>query len=467
LVFKNLVNTLIKSHPVTASIGIATLILFTCSSVRHWLYQSHGFDLGIFDQAIYLISTSQNPIISFLGFHILGDHAAIIFYPLSLLYRIHPDVHWLFAIQAIALTSGGFPLYHLSLQSGLNRRQATTIVFAYLLYPLIINKSLYDFHPEVIAVPGFLVAVLAARNHKIIWFCLAIALILSCKAVLSLTVMAMGLWLMVCERKRMYGAIALGAGLGWFTIATQFIIPTFSGAEAAAVSRYSYLGSSVLEIAQNLVFKPNLAIGKIFSLDTLEYLFYLTLPVLWGLSPKYLSPLLSAVPMLLMNILSTVSTQRNLIHQYSLPILPFLFLAVISAVASDRTWVKTRRNILIWSTISFIILGKVGYFWSTYLSSLDTNQATTIAISKISDNGALLTNGKIAPHLTHRPIVKIAFTSNKVIQVQEFKYILLNRRHPGWNSNTELVNQIKTKAETSGLFQLDYQQDDVYLFTKK
>ncbi len=467
MVFKNLVNNLFKSYPVTATIGIATLILFTCSSVRHWLYQSHGFDLGIFDQAIYLISTGQNPIVSFLGFHILGDHAAIIFYPLSLLYRIYPDVHWLFAIQAIALTIGGFPLYHLSLQSGLNRRQATTIVFAYLLYPLIINKSLYDFHPEVIALPGFFVAVLAARTNQIMWFCLAIALILSCKAVLSLTIIAMGLWLILCEHRKLYGAISVAAGLGWFIIATQFIIPTFSGAEVAAVSRYSYLGNSPLEIAQNLFVKPNLTIGKIFSLDTLEYLFYLTLPVLWGLSPKHLLPLLSAIPMLLMNILSTASTQRNLIHQYSLPILPFLFLAVISAVASDRNWLKTRRNILIWSTISFIVLGKIGYFWSNYLSSLDTQQATTIAVDRINDPGALLTTGEIAPHLTHRPIVKLVFNSAEIINVKEFKYILLNQRHPGWNSNIELINKIKAEAETSGLFQLKYQQDDVYLFAKK
>ena len=123
----------------------------------------------------------------------MGDHAAIIFYPLALLYKIYPDVHWLFAVQAIALTVGGFPLYHLSLKSGLNRHQATTIVIAYLLYPLVLNKVLFDFHPEAIAIPGFLTAVLAARTNKVALFCAAIILILSCKSVLSLTVISMGL----------------------------------------------------------------------------------------------------------------------------------------------------------------------------------------------------------------------------------------------------------------------------------
>jgi uncharacterized membrane protein len=82
--------------------GAATTF-FICSSLRHALFQSTAFDLGIFDQAVYLISRNLPPISTFTGFHILGDHAAIIFYPIAILYKIYPDVHWLFAIQALTL----------------------------------------------------------------------------------------------------------------------------------------------------------------------------------------------------------------------------------------------------------------------------------------------------------------------------------------------------------------------------
>jgi uncharacterized membrane protein len=451
------------------------VILFLCSSLRHWLYRSHALDLGFFDQGIYLISIAQKPIVSLSGvngFHILGDHAAVILYPLSLLYRIYPDVHWLFAIQAVALASGGLPIYYLSLQLGIDRYRSTTIVITYLLYPLILNKTLFDFHPEVIAVPGFLLAVLAARQNKIILFTLAIILILSCKSILSLTAISMGLWLMFYEYKRVCGAIALFAGLGWFLISHQLIIPTFldrdmGGVSAAIASRYSYLGSSLTEIVVNIFIKPNLVLSKVFSLETLEYIFYPILPIAWGISPKYLLPLLSAIPTLGINILSTVDLQRNLIHHYSLPIIPFLFLVVISAVANDRNWLKTRRVILIWSIISFMLFSKIGYFWSDYLETLDTQQATAIAISKIQDTGALIVTGEIAPHLTHRPIVKLASNGSESIDLQEFKYILVNQKHPGWNSSTNLVRQLRSRAEASGLFELEYHQDEVYLFTRK
>lgn len=462
-------NSLVKSYPATTSISIAAIVLFFLSSLRHWLYHSHALDLGFFDQGLYLISTGQKPIVSLSGFHILADHAAVILYPLSLLYRIYPDVHWLFAVQAISLTIGGLPLYHLAIGSGLDRRKATTIVITYLLYPVILNKVLFDFHPDVIAVPGFLFAVLAARKNRMILYLLAVALILSCKSVLSLTVISMGLWLILFERKQVFGSIAIFAGLAWFIISTRLIIPTFLGADmggmtAAIAGRYSYLGNSFVEIVSNIFIKPDLIFGKILSLNTIEYLALLILPVLWGLSPKNLPPLLCAVPTLLINILSTYSLQRSLTQHYSLPILPFLFIAVISSVAANHNWLKTRKVIVIWATIIFLLSGKLEYFWTSYFSTLDTHQATTIAIAKIKDDGAVLTTGEIAPHLTHRPVVKLTFNDTGSIDLEKFKYVLLDLKHPGWNSSLEVMNKLEARAQESKLFNLEYQQDEIYLF---
>lgn len=89
-------------------IALSTIILFICSSVRHILFQSASADLGIFDQGLYLISQGQAPIPSLLGFHILADHAAWLWYPVSLLYKIYPSVYWLFGLQAFILASGAY-----------------------------------------------------------------------------------------------------------------------------------------------------------------------------------------------------------------------------------------------------------------------------------------------------------------------------------------------------------------------
>lgn len=346
-----------QPHPLGLMIGISALILFACSSLRHFLFQSTAWDLGIFDQAVYLISQGQSPISSFLGFHILGDHAALIFYPLALLYLIKPDVHWLLAVQAVALALGALPTWHLARQAGLKKAQATAMAAVYLLYPLVFNINLFDFHPDAIAMPAMLGAVLAARLGHLWWFCLAIASILSCKGVFALTVAAMGFWLLIFEKRRLYGAIALIAGVAWFIIATQAIIPFF-GNETATVgrhlSRYSYLGNSFAEVAQNLVLKPGLLLSGTFTQPNLEYLLWLLLPVIWGLSPRHLTPLVGAIPALAIDLLSNLETQKDLIHQYSLPVLPFLLLATISTLASGGWWLRSQRGIILWSLVAFL-----------------------------------------------------------------------------------------------------------------
>ncbi|WP_013323747.1 DUF2079 domain-containing protein [Gloeothece verrucosa] len=446
---------------------ISSIILFLASSIRHLLFQSNALDLGWFDQGVYLISQGKPPIVSFVDFHILGDHAALIFYPIALLYKIYPTVYWLFAIQAFALSLAALPLFQLALQSGLKEKQATALAIVYLLYPLIFNVNLFDFHAEVIAVPAIFLAVLAARLNYVGGFCVSIIIILSCKAILALTVAAMGIWLLIFEKKRTCGTIAIIAGIAWFLIATEIIIPYFTGTDAAvqmADERYSYLGNSLGEIALNLLLKPGLVLSKLFSLPNLEYLILLFIPVIWGLSPRYLTPLIAAIPALGLNLITDYAAQKNLTQQYSLPILPFLLLAVITTLAHGKGWIKKPRWMIVWALVGFLALAKYGYFGSLYLKSLDTWQATREAITQIKTPGGVLTTSPIAPHLTHRSLIKLAIAGSESLPLDQFDYILLDQRHPGWSSSPELVMNFVRRLQQNPKFKLTYQKDEIFLF---
>ena len=482
--------------------GAAATILFLCSSLRHALFQSTAWDLGIFDQVIYLISQGKSPISSFLGFHIMGDHASWIFYILALFYKIYPDVHWLLAVQAVALSVGALPVWSLANLAGLNHKKSVTMAAVYLLYPVVFNINLFDFHPEVIALPAILWAILAARLSQPWRFCVAVILILGCKGVLSLTVAAMGLWLLLFERPSLSGgknvrmAIALFAiiaGTAWFLIVTQAIIPGFRGTESGSVGRYAYLGSSVLEIAANLLLKPGLVLGKILSIDTFKYLFLLILPVIWGLSPRYLTPLIGALPTLVLNVLSQEPFQRSLAYQYSLPIIPFLLLAVISKEAessptdfvpdvTDRGNLEAGKKIplanyklpipnfnspktvIIWSLICFLFLGESKDFW-LYLNRADTAPAAREAVSQIQPQASVLTDNRLAAHLAHRPTIKALSQISSEADAVNFDSVLLNLRHP-WPDTKEMGDRTANYLKKSPNFKLQYQKDDILLFQK-
>ncbi|WP_242050768.1 hypothetical protein [Oculatella sp. FACHB-28] len=75
----------------------------------------------------------------------------------------------------------------------------------------------------------------------------------------------------------------------------------------------------------------------------------------------------------------------------------------------------------------------------------------------------------IAPHLTHRVLIERINTPTITADLTEFKSILLNLRHPGGRrkrENREFSANLLSQLKSLELFQLSYQQDDVYLFTR-
>ena len=448
-------------------VGVSAIVLFLASGIRHILFQSAAFDLGYFDQAIYLLSQGKPPIVSFWGFHFLGGHADWILYLLAPLYKLYPSVFWLLALQAIALSFGAIPVWQLAKQAGVKSGPAVAIACSYLLYPLVFNINLFDFHPEVMALPVILWVILAARKDQPTGFTVGVIFILGCRDALSLTVAAMGVWLLLVEKKRLCGAIALLLGTAWFLIATQVIIPHFRPLGVEAVARYTGLGDSVLDIAKNLFLQPGLVLSYLLTLPNLEYLFLLLVPVLWGLSPQHLAPLLAAIPQLAMNLLTASQPQKDLTHQYSVPILPFLLLVVIASVAANKSWIQSQRGMMVWSMICFLALAKFTYFGDLYLTKLDTWQATRAAIEQIQTTGSVLTNPQLAPHLTHRLIVRLVSNQLNPATLDDFSYVLLDTRHPGSSCSKTCSDGLLNQLQQSPTFQPTYQQDGVYLFTKK
>jgi uncharacterized membrane protein len=457
---------LLKFNTVGCITIVISIILLLASILRHELFQSTAWDLGIFDQAIYLISQGEPPISSYLGFHILGDHATFIHYLLAILYKIYPTVYWLFVVQSVSLAFGAIPTWYLALQAGLKESQALAMSVVYLLYPVVFNVNLFDFHAEVIALPLLLNAILFARQGKIVWFGISIIFILACKAVLSLTVAAMGFWLLIFDKRRVCGLIAILAGIAWFLISTQLIIPAFAGRGLLSIGRYSHLGNSVFEIIANLILKPGIVFRTIFTGDNLGYLILLIAPIIWGLSYKSITPLVGAIPCIALNLLAVDQAQKDLLHQYSLPALPFLIIAVISSLSAGKGCLQNKRAIIIWSLVCFLSLAKYTYFTGRYLRTLDTWGATKEAIALVKTKGSVYTTSELSPHLSHRKLINTT-NVNKPVDTNQYDYILLNIRHPGLDSNPEFATSLLNKLKNQQQFNLQYQRDDVYLFVKK
>jgi uncharacterized membrane protein len=467
-------------------VALYALVLMVYSCTRHLLFQSTAMDLSYFDQAAYLISQGQMPIVSFWGYHFLGGHGDWIVYGLSLLYRLCPSVYWLLGVQAIALASGGLIVWKLAQQAGLNKPWSNTMAAAYLLQPMVFNINMFDFHPEVMAVPLILGSVWAARAQRLGLFTILIILAMGCRDSLALNIAGLGVWLLLTKHRRA-GAIALSLGVLWFYLVTQWLIPTFRPGGVESIARYAEFGGSIGEILASLVLKPGVWVARLAKKDNLFYLVLLGLPWAWGLKrSNALLPLIPALPTIVINLLTTYYPQKDITHQYSLPTIPFFVLAAIQAIVqtlpaqtlpaqmlpaqtlpaqtSPILWLRQRRFILLWSTIMFLCLSKASYL-SRYFNQLDSWQTTRHAIAQVPPNSSLLATTKLATHLAHRTTLRIPLPSQTPAQqLAGIDYILLDRKNHHNSEKTENIDRLIATAQQDSTKRLLSDRDGIYLF---
>jgi uncharacterized membrane protein len=393
-------------------IAASSFIYFALAWVRYIFFRAGVSDLGYFDQAVYLISRGKPAFIPTLGFPILADHGAYMLYPLALLYVVYPSVLWLFATQALALAGSAWFVWRLSRQAGVSPQWALAVCGAWLVYPAVVMPNLHDFHPEVLAVPAILGAVLYARNRRPIPFLICLIVALGTKEVIALAIGAMGLWLLLSEKDRRYGLAAMVLSVVWFVAATRIIIPFVGqGHQLNGYRFFGYLGKTPGEILRTILLHPLIPLRFVLSKASAIYLIVLFAPVWWGLRPRHLHPLLGALPCIAINLLSQEDNLHNPFFHYSLAIAPFVFLAVISALAARGAWLS--RPWMVGAWLGLVILGGA-FFRGAHALAEQSPQEPSRAerqalIDMVGETGGVLSTHQLTSHLMHREMAYYVF----------------------------------------------------------
>ena len=90
-----------------------SIIFLALSISRHLLLHSIAYDLGLFDQWIWLASKGEPPYSTMTGLHLFADHGAWTLYLSSLVYKVFPSVYILLLSQSFSLCLTSIPLWFL------------------------------------------------------------------------------------------------------------------------------------------------------------------------------------------------------------------------------------------------------------------------------------------------------------------------------------------------------------------
>lgn len=317
------------------------------SVLRYLTFKATAFDLGNMDQVLWNTIHGRpfqftNQAIDWYGPpNRLAVHVEPIMLFVSLLYAIHADPGILLIFQTIVLAAGAPAVFLLT------RRYlpawpllATVMAVAYLLSPALLGINIFDFHPDSLATPLLLYALLALAYRRYIWFLVLCVFVCACKEDMPLAVAFLGILLIWKYRLPRLGlTILIGSAL-WAYVAFKMVIPHFYTGVLTNNFWYRYetLGSTPASAIVNLLIHPWLIFTEVLTLDRIYYVFSLirSTGFLCLLAPEWLLP---ALPKLASNILSNNQPNYSGVYHYNAAIIPFVMLATIHGI---------RRLIFLW-----------------------------------------------------------------------------------------------------------------------
>jgi len=395
---------LVGAFTILIGITYAALIL-----LKHTLFGTQVFDLGIFDQGVWLLSRFKTPFVTLRGLNLFADHSSWILVLIAPLYWVWSDVRVLLLLTVLAVTAGGPLVYAIARTEGIRKPLAAALAAAYLLHPAVAWNAWDVFHPEVLAVPLLLAAYLFASRRHLKLAAVALLLTLLVKEDAALVVVPFALYLgWRFKAWRMSGVVITWSVL-LFIFNFEYALPYFSPTGTLMyTSRYGDFGSGLPQIAWNVFTSPGEVLSILAAPTKVAYLAGMILPLFLALLAPEL--LLVAVPITLANLLSLHAYQSEIQFHYTVYLLAIVALAAIHGAARID-----RERLARFLGPSVVIAGIVGML---LIGPLPTNQpdnpwygttsdpaAINQALALIPDDAAVSADWYIGPHVDHRTIV--------------------------------------------------------------
>ncbi|MGH9149440.1 MAG: DUF2079 domain-containing protein [Acidimicrobiales bacterium] len=376
---------------------------------QHRRFGTFGFDMGIFDQGIWLLSQFEDPFVTVRGLNYFGNHlnlGTVLFVPF---YWLGAGPVFLSVAQTVVVALGAVPIWLLGRDRLASGWLALGVALAFLLHPATEWISWWQFHPDALAITPLLFAYWFASRRRWRWFGVCVALTLVWKEDAAMAVFALGLVLVVTRRWRA-GLVTSGVALVWFLLATEVLIPRATGGLGPFYGEfYSGFGDGAAEIAFNMARHPSRFVAEATEPATVEYYRRLFLPV--GLlalaAPVSLGV---ALPHLVVNTVSSHPLTHDIRYQYSSLIIAAIFLATVEAIA----WMGRRRSwravLVVVVLVSAVLANRawspsplgVAYRSGIWVSVGPNQAAAEQAVGMVPAGAGVSATFQLVPHLTHR-----------------------------------------------------------------
>lgn len=332
-------------------------------------FGNFAFDLGIYDQGIWLLSQGERPFVTVRGLHLFGHHTNFILYLWAPFYRFFgAGAEFLVVSKVVIVGLAAIPVYLLArdrLRSVEDDRAgllAVGLAAVFLLNPSVQNQMWWTFHPDSISILPVLCTWLFATRRRWKLAALWAVLALLCKEDVALTLLAMGLVLAWRERKWRLVVPGALAGL-WFVLMTRVVMTSANaGLDPFYVNEFRHLGTNLREIVVNSVRHPSRWAGRLFTARAGDgrYWFQITAPFGVFLPLLAVPELLLVVPQLFINTVTLWHYAADARYHYSA--LPVAALMICTVEVVGRLTTRTSRHAVVAALLGAVLI--TNFWWA-------------------------------------------------------------------------------------------------------
>lgn len=398
-------------------------------------FGTFAFDMGIYDQGIWLLSRFQEPFITVRGLNYFGHHVNIITILFVPFYWLGAGPKFLYLAETVIMGLGALPVWLLAKDRFANPWSALVPAGAFLLYPSLEWINWWHFHPDALIITPLIFSWWLASRRKWGWFAFAVTITLSCKEDAALAIFMMG-FLIVFENLRTWreassesaaragiiaGFVTITAAIFWWFLCTKLIIPSANkGTGPFYGDLFPGFGSGVFEIIGTIITNPARLWHAATQHDCLVYYLKLFVPVA-GLC--LLSPVtLIGLPQLMVNVISAHSYTHDIKYHYSAIITAAVFIGTVEVLgrfSKRKVWLLFGR--VVWVRLWLLVGGTIlitAALWSNrqwspsplgksfrsgiWTTPNEKHQTVRNALALVPPEAAVTATYYIVPHLTQR-----------------------------------------------------------------
>ena len=287
-----------------------------------------AYDVGLYDQGVWLLSRGHSPFVTLMGRNLFGDHASLILLFLVPLFWVIPGTSTLLVVQAIVIAAGAIPIYLFARRFLSHPAFGFCGAFLWLANPAVNGTGMENFHPDSFLGLFVPLAIYAMYEKKWRLYWVAVVGALLVKEDVLLVLVPLGIFVAFRFNKR-HGLLTVLASVTATVVGMFVLMRSLIGVPTRNTWRIPFGGFGGL--FGELLTKPRNVASYLMSEDRPLYVFQMAAPfaALFVLSP-WMS--LVALPVIASNVLSTFWYQHSIQYHYSLVAVPALLCATIFGV---------------------------------------------------------------------------------------------------------------------------------------